>query len=271
MSAYRLYTGGPYKQRDGSAITASSTDVNGGAAKNISSSETLTRSDFHEGNYETTSVETNAYSAVPADMVLSQATDATWSNSSGYCTVELNTTHGLIEGQLILINGDSIPTTLTYAKVTSIVNTTTFKIDLAFNNHDINSQATIYISRGNFSSQDADNFIMKKHIGEVHGQAHTKLASGAADYGRNKVHRITAVRTRKVATAIRSGYWNIFTGSFTSTPNSTNDYASMDTDGTNVPDDEAKNIVGGYNVGGEFAYRSGGRTARTSEYERGNG
>lgn len=120
---------------------------------------------------------------------------------------------------------------------------------------------------GSLANMTVNNYSMMKVVGTVHGQTTTALQAGASDYGRRSVHAITAIRTRKVATAIRAGYWNPFTGQFTTDPTLANDYADFDTDGTNVPDDEVKNIVSNYGVGGEFAYRNGTRSVITEEYD----
>ncbi len=271
MSAYRLYTGGPYKQRSGSAITSSSTDINGGAAKNVGNSENLTRSDFHKGNYIAQSVAGGTFGVSAADFTLTFANDATFTeHTNSLIKVTCNAAHGVSVDTLIRISADTAWTDAEIVRVVEVISTTVFIINRTYTSAFATvSNITVYNHKGTFATQAPDNFIMKKNDATVHGQAETKLASGAADVGsRDKVHKINALRTYKVATAIRTGTYNIFRGTFSSTPSSANDFASMDVDGTNVPDDEAKNMVGGYNVGGEITYRTGGRTAATTEYER---
>lgn len=82
---------------------------------------------------------------------------------------------------------------------------------------------------------------------EISGVANTFLRSGAADPSRRQaIHKMESKRTRRVATAIRAGYWNIVSGTFGTTPTVANDSFGND--------DAARPTT---SVPGEFTYRDG--------------
>jgi hypothetical protein len=254
MSAYRLYTGGPYKQRDGSAITSSSTDINGGSAQSVGTSENLRRTTARTGNTSTGGLfeaSAGVTTVTVGNNLNSGGNGNQIGGSGGYLQITFDDPPaGIAVGNFVYVQG-----TLDFKdgvyEVTGFSGTT-----LTLNTPD----------NANWSTET--NWGVYIIVGTLGATTDVILGTGRNEIVRDKVHRITALRTRKVATALRAGYWNIFTGTFSTEPTEQNDYASMDQDGTDVPDDEAKNMVGGYNVGGEFVYRHGGRTAKTTEYER---
>ncbi len=85
--------------------------------------------------------------------------------------------------------------------------------------------ATGILSAGTFANQTAGVYSMMRvtttHAG---GIPNTFLRSSAtyAD-GRRSINKLEAVRTTQTATQIRAGNWNIFTGTFSTTPNDTED------------------------------------------------
>jgi len=122
---------------------------------------------------------------------------------------------------------------------------------------------TVTYATGNgnatLGSQTASNYAMIGVDCTLHGIA-TSVMDKSADFGnREAIKKVDAVRTYKVATAIRNGQWNPFTGRFTTTPSSANDYSSMDVDGTDQPDDESKKLGVDYQIGGGFAFKKCGR------------
>lgn len=271
MAGYTLYTGGPYKQNNGSAITALSTDVDGGSAKNISSGENLTRAQAREGEaIETTNLAgNNTYAAADWTSVTLDTSTATFGQSGSYTQITIDgNTNVLAVGKIIKISQENLEN-LVYAEVLSIVDSTNFICSLKWNSDysSITTLDALRFQKGTLGTQAAENFIMKKNDATVHGQANSFLTSGAADYGRPKVKRINALRTTRVATAIRTGLYNVYTGLFGTTPTDSNDYASMDTDGTNVPDDEAKTSSTNYGTKGEINYNHGGRAVKSQDYE----
>lgn len=267
MAGYTLYTGGPYKQRTGSAITASSTDVNGGSAKNVSSNENFRRSDWQEGNSDVPRLIPGTNGAAGAEMIFLDSFDtANITSSNGLVSMVFDGNHELSVNDCILIPDAAFGFNI--YRIITVVSADTIVINMKYSSllTGLGSLSAMKIV-GTFGEQEVENFIMKKSNANVHGQANTDLQSGAADYGRNKVHRITALRTSKVTTAIRAGRWNIFTGEFSVAPSTSNDYASMDLDGTNVPDEEAKDSTTKYGTKGELAYNHGGRTVKQQDYE----
>lgn len=270
MAGYKLNTGGgtlPYKQANGTDITDTSTDVDGGVAKNVSDSENLTRSGWKAGQPEFPNIIGGIDNNITAaDFDTAVTVDATYSETTdGFVQIVTASAHGLSKDQLIQI-------TSSFAgvfRVVRVTDTTTFVINgLWVDGTDGLSDVTYKTAKGSFGRNTESNFIMMKNDATVHGQTTSALAGGGSDYGRSQVHKVRALRTRKVATAIRAGNYNFFSGTFTSTPSSANDYTSMDIDGSNVPDDEAKNIIDGYGVGGEITYAHGGRTLKSTEYDR---
>lgn len=261
MAGYTLYTGGPYKQRNGNAVTASSTDVNGGSAKNVSSNENFRRSNWDSGVTDIPNVSGGINGVTAAQFQLMGSLNVlsvTTLNGLNLATLDSGDTTSLSVGQTILLGSTYV------CRVVRIISSTTFTI----NRTDIfDASYSVSFIKGTFGVNEAENFIMKKFDGNVHGQVNTKLQSGAADYGRDKVHRIFALRTSKVTTAIRQGKWNIFTGQFTTDPSTSNDYTSMDIDGSNVPDEEAKDSTTKYGTKGELIYNHGGRAVKQQDYE----
>lgn len=79
------------------------------------------------------------------------------------------------------------------------------------------------------------------------GVSNTVLQSGAAQPGLvRSIHKLEVLRTRRLTTAIRAGYWNIYTGQFSTPPT-----VAVDTLAT----DDAANPTRG--VPGELQYIAG--------------
>lgn len=278
-----LYTGGPYKQVNGQNITTVSTDINGGSIKTPSSSNDIVRtSHWSQGknlnpdvkagvagiaqadwNTFAQAVYTGGVSGVGAVTGVTQAT----SNFSGLMKLN-HISHGFATGQAIHLKHNPAIDTGVYNgifRVVSVVDANGVVLNGAY----VSNQTGILYStaKGSIANQTAGQYSMKKFNGTVHGLVNTTLQGGAADYGRNKVAKISALRTSKVATAIRSGYWNMFTAEWSTKPALANDYTSMDIDGTNVPDDETKDSTTKYGLKGEFSYNFGGRSNTTGDYE----
>ena len=86
------------------------------------------------------------------------------------------------------------------------------------------------LAAGNFATMTAGAYVMKRVTTELAGISNTFLQSGAAyPGGLRSIHKLETVRTTQVATAIRAGYWNIFSGTFSSGPNSTEDATTPST------------------------------------------
>lgn len=278
-----LYVNGPYKQVNGQAITVVSTDINGGSIKTPSSSNDIIRSShWSQGNNLNPSVKAGVAGIAQADWnTFAQAvytggvsgvgavTGVTQASSNFTGLIKLNhASHGFATGQAIHLRYNPTNDTGVYNgvyRVVSVIDANSVVLNGAY----LNNITGIHYStaKGSVANQTPGQYSMKKFNGTVHGLVNTTLQAGAADYGRNKIAKISALRTSKVTTAIRSGYWNMFTAEWSTKPALANDYTSMDIDGTNVPDDETKDSTTKYGTKGEFTYQFGGRTITTGDYE----
>ena len=74
------------------------------------------------------------------------------------------------------------------------------------------------LSAGTFSYSNQKP-VAKRVTKTLSGVSNTYLQSGAAVPGNvRSIHSIQAIRTRRLTTAIRAGYWNIYSGQFTTPP-----------------------------------------------------
>lgn len=93
------------------------------------------------------------------------------------------------------------------------------------------------VSAGTFAYNN-DRPVAKRLTDSLSGVSNNVLLSGAARPDLvQSVHKIEGITTRRVATAIRAGYWNIYSGtwstnptnasdSFTGSDSTSNDYAA---------------------------------------------
>jgi hypothetical protein len=79
------------------------------------------------------------------------------------------------------------------------------------------------VSAGTFAYNN-DRPVAKRVTDSLSGVSNNFLLSGA---GRpdliQSVHKIEGIRTRRVATAVRAGYWNIYSGTWSTNPTNAND------------------------------------------------
>lgn len=274
---YTLYSGGPYRQRNGSVVTSSSTDINGGAAKNMARSETLTRSNWKTGNPEIPTLVV-ANKLGPADVKDGMPGGLIFdgvSNDGGFFKISYSSASVIVNvDDLISVNDDGGPLTdngvTRWYKVirkTGTASEGSFTISCPYTDEPIYDLLEITIQNGTYNQNASENFIMKKNDARVHNTIKDKLSSGAADYGRSKIHDVKNVFTPKIATAIRAGEYNIVSGTFTYPIVVTQDYNNMSINGNGYPDDETRAIVSGYGVGGELTY-SQQRIPATGQYDR---
>jgi hypothetical protein len=123
---------------------------------------------------------------------------------------------------------------------------------------------------GVFGQQTDGNYVMKRVTDSVAGGVvNTSLRSGAAHYvdHRHSVHKVTtAIRHVAVATAIRNGFWNDFSGIFTTAPTNTNNSIG-NVAGSTVSDGSADHEASGTrNSQGEFSFRDGSPTVVRDVY-----
>jgi hypothetical protein len=112
------------------------------------------------------------------------------------------------------------------------------------------------LSAGTFSYNNQSP-IAKRVTETLSGVTNTVLQSGADQPGLiRSIHKLEVVRTRRLTTAIRAGYWNIYSGSFTTPPT-----VAVDTFAT----DEAATPT--RSVPGELTYKTGAPTPVNDNYK----
>jgi hypothetical protein len=265
MAQYKLYTGGPYKQNNGTAITSTSTDITVGAAKLVKDSDILNRTENSTQEQGVPTVKGGVDGVFPGDVQNGVVVDSFTASSEGLLQCVYGSAHGLVVGDMVIFTDVQFPKQA--YRVVRVVSGTELVInELPTSDLTVLNTISTFKLEGTFSTQGAENFVMQKNDAQVHGIVASVALAGASDFGRSKMHKTNAVRTRKVATAIREGKYDFVSGEFDSGyPTEANDFGGMDTDGSNVPDDESKSAAGKREVGGELTFKSGG-TPTTSEY-----
>ncbi len=279
-----LYSGGPYAQNNGTRITKVSTKVDGGAMKAASTQN-------HTLVPVTPQAGSNLNTKVVAGVDLGQADWGTFVNATGGAGTEFTGIINVVAeegtdagygnmallmlnptivapavGSAVMVRNSStgVSTTGVYNgihRVTRILTPTNGTAVLLNTPYVYDATGISYaLPVGNVANQEKNNYTMRKVVSRVHGVAENKLSYGAADYGRSKVHKVEAIRTEKVATAIRNGDYSVVSGTFSTQPAMTNDLVSMGVDDTIV------NNSTNYGLKGEFVYRYGGPSGTMGDY-----
>jgi len=236
MSNYTLFPDNDKKQVNGSSITATSTKINGGSAFAIgtsvpSNSAITAKVRFGDlvSIFGTQVVKSkNLFGAFHSSTVtITSVAD----NGSGFCRYTLNS-HGLSKDTVINVSGSTSGNLDGPQKITAVT-TNTFDTDKPFV-----SSATpgVYSTvAGRFASMTTGEFIMLAYSSSVAGGQKTRTGFGA-DYGiRRSIHKLEHMRTVRVATAIRAGYWNVYTGKWTTDPAVADDAPTWGTDDAATP------------------------------------
>jgi hypothetical protein len=266
MSNYKLYTSGPYKQNNGSAITATSTDINLGVAKKVQDGVVLSKVDNLTGAPSFPNVKGGVKGVGFADYgtTLTVATTGVAQNNATNDLVQLTFTgvHGLSVGNTIgfTTNTTGAQFREVFYRVMGIVSTSGITINMEHNAGLNSLTPTVKVVNGTFAVQGDENFVMMKNDATVHGQANSKLAYGASDYGRRKVAKFDeTLNTVRVATAIRNDKYDPYTGDFdTNFP--------VDTTDTLNTDDETVDSTTKIGTKGELTFRSGGANPTSADY-----
>lgn len=165
------------------------------------------------------------------------------------------------------VNGSAVTATSTNNKGGAVVNggTTTLldTVELGYSNVGVfgssvvdNNDADKALSAGTFSYSNQKP-VAKRVTTTLSGVSNTVLRSGADQPGLiRSIHKLEVVRTRRLTTAIRAGYWNIYSGSFTTPPT-----VAVDTLAT----DEAATPT--RSVPGELVYKTGAPTPVQDNYK----
>jgi hypothetical protein len=115
--------------------------------------------------------------------------------------------------------------------------------------------ATSALSAGTFAYNNQKP-TAKRYSTLISGTSNTFLQSGAArpELVRS-IHKLETLRTRRLTTAIRAGYWNIYSGTFSTLPTIAVDSLATDyaADPTQAIPGEIVYVVGGRVVSGNSA------------------
>ena len=172
-----------------------------------------------------------------------------------------------------LVVGDILNVTDTNSKVNGTQKVTAITTNTFTTNKLYTSGAgtmTYYLSAGTFVHLTAGEYVMRRLNQTTLAGSVTKtvLRSGAADpHNRRSIHYAIHNYARLVATAIRAGYWNEYSGTWSTAPtNSDAGYFSVSgnaavTDGSA---DDAANPT--YAIPGELVYRTGKPLAELDDY-----
>lgn len=237
MTWYTLYPDADKKQVNGSAITATSTKYKGGtlfaAGTAVPASGIFTafvqlgdrKSVFGTQVLQSKDVFGAFHSS--ATTLTSVADDG-----SGFCDFTL-AGHGLTVGTVINVTGSTSGNVDGPQKITSVPDANSIVTDKAYV---ASATAGDYTTvAGRFASMTAGQYIMLGYSSSVAGGQATRVGYGA-DYGiRRSIHKLEHMYTRRVATAIRAGYWHIYEGRFTTAPTVADDASTWGTDEAATP------------------------------------
>ena len=105
----------------------------------------------------------------------------------------------------------------------------------------------------------AGSYVIRRVTTTLANLAKTTLQSGGSDYGiRRSIHKLEAMRTLRVATAIRAGYWNFYSATWSTQPTNANDISTWGTDEAATPS---------YAVPGELVYKTSKPAPVQDNYE----
>lgn len=165
------------------------------------------------------------------------------------------------------VNGSAVTATSTKNKGGAVVNggTTTIldKVALGYSNVGVfgssvkdGTDTDKALSAGTFSYNNQSP-IAKRVTESLSGVTNTVLQSGADQPGLiRSIHKLEVVRTRRLTTAIRAGYWNIYSGTW-----STNPTVAVDTFATDHAATPTRSVPG------ELTYKTGAPTPVNNDYK----
>ncbi len=247
MSQYTLYTSGPYKQNNGSAITATSTDIDLGTAKQVRDSENLNRVDNASGGQDPSGVIAGA--DVTGNTYEANAETGTASSSSynGFLVIEVTASSDYVVGQSLKLAAGSYSPEEEYVRVLSLVGATTIAVNSLLNGTEITNGDLTILQVSSFNTV-ANDKIRRDNV------------KTASDYGRVKVAKFDiSPKTTKTATAIRTDKYNNYTGRFDA------GYPQTVTDSINA-DDQTVDSLTKIGTKGELTFRSGGANPTSADY-----
>lgn len=234
MSNYTLHPDDDKRTAAGAAITASSTKIDGGTGYHVglavSGAGVLTAKVdpgfVHNDGFASQVVQSkDVFGALhSATTTITSVAD----DGNGFCDFTL-AAHGLSLGDVISVNGSTSGNVDGVQKVTDIPDANSFVTDKAFT---ASATAGVFSTvAGRFADMTAEKWIIRRVTDEVATVSNTTLRSGGSDFNiRRSIHKLEAMWTRRVATAIRAGNWNIFTGTFSTAPTVADDEPTFGSD-----------------------------------------
>jgi len=174
--------------------------------------------------------------------------------SSGGRAVYTKNDHALVVGNIINVSDANLKVNGPQRVTAKTVNTfTTTKLYTS----GANATLGYKLVNGNFAQTAANEYVIMLISTRLGGLSNDALL-GASSYARRAINKLEAFRTYRVATAIRSGYWNIYTGEWSTKPTSADDLPDWGTDAAAVPT---------YAVPGELVYRDGSAVPILDDYQ----
>jgi hypothetical protein len=253
MTWYTLFPDADKKQVNGSAITATSTKYKGGTIFALGTAlpaNTVITAFVQLGNraavHGSQVVQSkDVFGAIhTAPVAITSVAD----DGSGFCDYTL-ATHGLVVGQVVNITGSTSGNLDGPQKITSLPDVNSFVTDRAYVASATAGNYTLV--SGRFASMTAGEYLIRGYtLGGGSSPVSVSLATYGSDFGiRRSIHKLEHMRTRRVATAIRAGNWNIYTGQFTTAPVVADDAPTWGTDEAATPTRA---------IPGELVYRHSG-------------
>lgn len=156
------------------------------------------------------------------------AESATVAAASGYAKYTDNA-HGLSVGDIVNVT-DTNDVVGGPQRITA-ADTNTFTTNKAYTSGA--GTVTYYTSSGTqFASMTAEKYVIRRVSDELAGGvSNTTLRSGGSDYQiRRSIQKLEHMYTTRVATAIRAGYWNEYSGAWSTDPTTADDASTFGTD-----------------------------------------
>lgn len=258
MADYTLFADDDKKQVDGTAYVDSETVIDGGAAFALGTSV--------PSGPLTDQLQLGGRAAVHGSQVVkskdlfgafqSSKTTITSVADDGNGKADFTlVSHGLSVGDVINVTGSTSGNVDGVQKITSVPDDDSFVTDKDFTaSATAGSYQTV---AGTFATLTEGTYLMRGYTQSVAGGQYTYTGFGA-DHGiRRSIHKLEAMRTRRVATAIRAGYWNIYTGEWSTDPTVADDISDFGTDDAATPT---------YAKPGELVYRTSGQQDGSTGY-----
>lgn len=264
MANYTLFINDDKQQVSGGDITLTSTVIDGGSAAGLgiaAPTESVLTDQLQLGGRAASHgsqivQQKDVFGAFQAASATADGVADASSPYVGSCDFA-DTSHSLSVGDVISITGsttgnvDGVHVVVFLPDVNSFVTNRPFTVSATAGDYSLVA--------GRFASMTAETWIIQGSSMVPAARAGTFPTYGKAGIT-NSIHQMLHMRTARVASAIRLGFWDIFSGSFTTAPVLADDMAAMnvgaDLDGAPANDSAANPT---YGIPGELVYRTSGQ------------